>query len=225
MARPEVVFLDVGGVLYDDGVYARALRTALRELGASMTDAEFDAEYAACRADQRGPFRERLASRFLGGGADIRELQRRASRHWSYPPGSLHADVRPCLDSLAGRYRLGLIANQQSSVRAAMARDGIDGFFEIWGISEDLGLAKPDVRLYEHALRTAGVPGERAAMAGDRLDYDVRPARRVGMRAIWVLRGEAPDEPTAEQLAEADAAVRGLAELPGVLEAEGSCGS
>ena len=33
-------------------------------------------------------------------------------------------------------------------------------------------------------------------MVGDRLDYDVRPARRVGMRAIWMLRGEAPDEPT-----------------------------
>ena len=45
-------------------------------------------------------------------------------------------------------------------------------------------------------------------MVGDRLDYDVRPAKRVGMRAIWMLRGEAPDEPTPEQLAEADGAVR-----------------
>lgn len=218
MGPPEVVFLDVGGVLYDDGVYARALRTALRELGASMTDAAFDEAYARCRTEQRGPFRERLASRFLGHGSDIGELERRAARHWSYPPGSLHDDVRPCLDALAGRYRLGLIANQQSSVRAALARDGIDAYFEVWGISDDLLLSKPDVRLYEHALTAAGVQGWRAAMAGDRLDYDVRPARSVGMRTIWVLRGEAPDEPTPEQLAEADASVRGLDELPGVLE-------
>ena len=56
-------------------------------------------------------------------------------------------------------------------------------------------------------------------MVGDRLDYDVRPARAAGMRAVWVLRGEAPDDPTAEQLAEADAAIHDLAELPSALEA------
>jgi putative hydrolase of the HAD superfamily len=54
-------------------------------------------------------------------------------------------------------------------------------------------------------------------MVGDRLDYDVRPARRAGMHTVWVLRGEAPDEPTPEQLAEAELSIRGLDELPGVL--------
>jgi putative hydrolase of the HAD superfamily len=56
-------------------------------------------------------------------------------------------------------------------------------------------------------------------MIGDRLDYDVRPAKTAGMRAIWVLRGEAPDAPTPEQLAEPDAHVATLDELPGTLEA------
>ena len=54
-------------------------------------------------------------------------------------------------------------------------------------------------------------------MVGDRLDYDVRPAKLVGMRAIWMLRGEAPDRPTAEQLDEADGSISTLAELPGEL--------
>ncbi len=55
-------------------------------------------------------------------------------------------------------------------------------------------------------------------MIGDRLDYDMRPAAQVGMRTIWMLRGEAPDEPTPEQLAETDAAIRNLVELPSELE-------
>jgi putative hydrolase of the HAD superfamily len=55
-------------------------------------------------------------------------------------------------------------------------------------------------------------------MVGDRLDYDVRPARAEGMRAVWVLRGEAPRRPTAEQLGEADASIHSLSELPAVLE-------
>jgi FMN phosphatase YigB (HAD superfamily) len=57
-----------------------------------------------------------------------------------------------------------------------------------------------------------------AVMVGDRLDYDVRPAKRVGMRAIWMLRGEAPDRPTPAQLAEADGSVRSLADLLAELE-------
>jgi FMN phosphatase YigB (HAD superfamily) len=61
------------------------------------------------------------------------------------------------------------------------------------------------------------VDGARAVMVGDRLDYDVRPARRAGMRTVWLLRGEAPTEPTTAQLAEADAAIRSLDELPATL--------
>jgi FMN phosphatase YigB (HAD superfamily) len=38
------------------------------------------------------------------------------------------------------------------------------------------------------------------------------------MRTVWVLRGEAPDDPTPAQLAEPDASVRTLAEIPAMLE-------
>jgi putative hydrolase of the HAD superfamily len=126
--------------------------------------------------------------------------------------------VRACLEVLVARFRLGIIANQPSHVRTAMERDGIDTYFEVWGVSDDVGLEKPDPRLYAHVLYVAGVAPSRAVMVGDRLDYDVRPAKAAGMSAIWLLRGEAPDDPSADQLAEADAAIRGLEELPGALE-------
>jgi HAD superfamily hydrolase (TIGR01509 family) len=218
-ARLEVVFLDVGGVLYQDAVYARALLLALRELGADVGERDFNEEYEACRLAQNGSFRERLAARFLGPDASVPEVERRASAHWHYPPDSLEPDVLPCLENLsAAGYRLGVIANQPSEVREAMRRDGIEGFFDIWGVSEDLGIDKPDPRIFAHALEAAGVEPTRAAMVGDRLDYDMRPARQAGMLAVWMLRGEAPAYPTPEQLAEADETVRSLAELPAALE-------
>jgi HAD superfamily hydrolase (TIGR01549 family) len=213
----DVVFFDIGGVMYDDAVYREAIRRALRDLGASVTDEEFDEAYDRCRADQDGSFRRRLATRFFGPQADHRAVRARASRYWAYPPDALELDVIPCLQALSGRYRLGIIANQPSVVRDAMRRDGIEEFFQIWDVSDDLGLEKPDPRLYAHALESAGVEPGRAAMVGDRLDYDVRPARAAGMLAVWVLRGEAPDSPTASQLAEADASVRTLRELPSAL--------
>jgi HAD superfamily hydrolase (TIGR01509 family) len=211
------VFLDIGGVLYDDRVYAEAWRRALREAGGTFTDAEFDDEYAACRAAQNGSFRARLASRFLGGDVDVRALERLAARHWEYPPSALHGDVGEAIASLtAAGFRLGVIANQPTTVRSALERDGLVPSFEVWGVSDDLGLQKPDPGLFLHAVRTAGVAPAETLMVGDRLDYDIVPAKEAGMRTVWVLRGEAPDDPTPEQLAVPDATVqdlRGIAEV------------
>lgn len=216
----EIVFFDIGGVLYDDTVYARAWHRALRDAGARFTDADFDEEYTRARIEQSGSFRRRLISRFLPEG-DLRELEALAARSWHYPPSALYEDAIPCLEQLRPRYRLGVIANQPGEVRGAMQRDRLDGFFEVWGISDELGVGKPDPALFELAVRAAGTDPGAAVMVGDRLDYDMRPARSVGMRAIWMLRGEAPDDPTPEQLAGTDGAIRGLAELPGVVDGLG----
>lgn len=213
----EMVFFDIGGVMYDDTVYARSWRRALRESGAEFTDEEFDLEYSAARAAQSESFRRRLTTRFLGSVDDLTAVEARAARYWAYPPTALYADVVPCLEALEGRFRLGVIANQPSSVRQAMERDGLTRFFEVWGVSDDLGLQKPDPRLFSHVLYTAGVSPARTVMLGDRLDYDVRPAKAAGMRAVWVLRGEAPDEPTPAQLSQADASIHDLGEVPALL--------
>jgi putative hydrolase of the HAD superfamily len=209
----DVVFFDIGGVMYDDTVYPRALDRALRELGASFDDAEFAATYAEARAAQSGSFRDKLARRFLGPDADVEAVERIASRYWAYPPGSLYPDVLPCLRALSREHRLGIVANQPSVVREALVRDGVAAFFELWNISEDVGLEKPDPRLFARAIAAAAVPAERTAMVGDRLDRDVRPAHAAGMRTVWVLRGEAPDVPTDEQLADADVAIPDLGHL------------
>jgi HAD superfamily hydrolase (TIGR01549 family) len=213
----EMVFLDIGGVLYDDTVYARAWHRALRDAGARFTDAEFDEEYTRARTAQSGSFRRRLVARFLPDG-DLRELEALAARFWHYPPTSLYADAIPCLEELRARYRLGVIANQPGEVRTAMHRDGLDPFFEVWGVSDELGVGKPDPALFELAVKAADVAPDAGVMVGDRLDYDIRPAKEVGLHAIWMLRGEAPDDPTPEQLAETDGAIRSLTELPAELE-------
>jgi HAD superfamily hydrolase (TIGR01493 family) len=217
--RLAFVFFDIGGVLYDDRIYALAWRRALREAGGAFSDEAFEREYTAIRAAQNGSFRRRLADAFVGPDADLHALKDVAARHWAYPPSALEPDAVPCLERLAPRFRMGIIANQPSAVRAALERDGLIGFFETWAVSDDLGVQKPDPGLFALALETAGVEAGRAAMVGDRLDYDVRPAGHAGMRTVWLLRGEAPDHPTPEQLAEADATVPSLVELPEVLEA------
>ncbi|HSD49422.1 MAG TPA: HAD-IA family hydrolase [Actinomycetota bacterium] len=216
----EVVFLDIGGVIYDDRTYRSAVLRGLRDLGAIVTEQEYDAAYEELRRAQDGSFRDALAERFLRAEVGREVVTRAVASHWSHPREALHQDVRPCLEALVtAGYRLGVIANQPTEVRHAMARDGLTDFFEFLGVSDDLGLEKPDPRIFAHAVEAIGAPPSACAMVGDRLDHDVRPAKVAGMRAVWMLRGEAPERPTREQLDEPDAWVRTLADLPPALEA------
>jgi putative hydrolase of the HAD superfamily len=213
----DVVFFDVGGPLYGDRPYYEGLLAGIKAVRPDADEEEFWAAFEGCRRDQRGPFTQRLVGRFVDA-ADAERAIELGKAAWSYPPESLQPDVREALDSVRGEYRLGVLANQERWIRQTLARDGLDGYFEVWAISAEVGVDKPDPGIFEHALAEAGSPPERCAMVGDRLDNDVAAAKRHGMRAVWLLRGEAPDEPSPEQLEVPDAAVRSLLELRGALE-------
>jgi len=80
-------------------------------------------------------------------------------------------------------------------------------------------VSKPDAAIFSAALREAQTAPERVVMVGDRLDRDIAPAKAMGMRTVWVLRNEAPDEPTPAQRAVPDAVVRSLEGLPEIVAA------
>ena len=213
----DVVFLDVGGPLYSDRPYYEGLLAAIKEARPDVDDEAFWHEFESCRRDQRGPFTRRLTLGFVPEERYDAVVER-GKELWSYPPESLQPDVRPALERLRGSYRLGVLANQEPWIREVMARDGIAAFFDVWAVSVEVGAEKPDPALFRHALDQAGTRPERCAMVGDRLDNDILPARELGMRTVWLLRGEAPDDPTPEQLAGADATAGSLSELPEVLD-------
>jgi HAD superfamily hydrolase (TIGR01549 family) len=213
----DVVFLDVGGPIYGDRPYYEALLAAIKELRPDADEKAFWAEFQAARRDQRGPFTRRLSLLFVGED-ELDGVIDRGRDLWHYRPEDLQPDVRPTLETLSRSYRLGVLANQERWVREVLARDGLAGYFDVWAVSAEVGSEKPDPAIFEHALAEAGSPAERCVMVGDRLDNDVVPSRRQGLKGVWLLRGEAPDEPTREQLAQADAAIGSLEELPATLD-------
>ena len=58
--------------------------------------------------------------------------------------------------------------------------------------SAELGAAKPERAIFEHALALAGVGAERAWHVGDDLRDDVEGARAAGIRAVLLARGGSP---------------------------------
>jgi FMN phosphatase YigB (HAD superfamily) len=216
----EAVFFDVGGPVYPDDSFRDALLVSLDELradrGEGPTDRElFTGTYDGIRAAQSGSLRTALADRFLDGRRDL--LKERVRQHWVHPAGSMYDDVVPLFEALHGRVRVGLLANQEAGVVDALRRDGLGDLVDVWGISALVGHEKPSPELFGWALAEAGAAPDRAVHVGNRLDNDVRPARALGLATVWVLRGEAPDEPTEEQLSEPDLTVRDLTGLADVL--------
>jgi FMN phosphatase YigB (HAD superfamily) len=82
------------------------------------------------------------------------------------------------------------------------------------GSSERWGVEKPAPVFFERIVDECGAAPEEIAYVGDRVDNDVRPAKRAGMVAVHVRRGPWGylHDPPAEAIR-----IGSLAELPAVL--------
>lgn len=221
-AELRAVFLDVGGPVYDDENFVVAVLTALDGMRAAAGEgpvdrAAFRVVYDRIRAAQSGSLRTALATELLGDAGLRGELHERTREHWLHPAGSAYDDVLPFLESLPEDVAVGILANQEATVVDALTRDGVAAHVDVWGVSAIVGHEKPSPELFRWALAQAGTDPAHAVHVGNRLDTDVRPAAALGLGTVWVLRGEAPDRPTPEQLAEPDLAVPGLTGLADLL--------
>ncbi len=90
------------------------------------------------------------------------------------------------LSKLSEKYALGICANQPASAREHLKQLGLEEFFQVIGISKDRNLKKPDLEFFKTLLNEAGYAPENAMMIGDRIDNDIVPASKLGMKTILV---------------------------------------
>ncbi len=72
-----------------------------------------------------------------------------------------------------------------SELRRHLEHHGLLGYFDAWAFSDEVGVYKPDKRIFEHALEGLGSPDpSRCVHIGDRRRTDVAGAQALGMRAV-----------------------------------------
>mgnify|MGYP003584444509 FL=1 len=108
---------------------------------------------------------------------------------WSHEKERLYPQVRSALKALRTRYHLGIIANQGNDLSSRLERFGILDDFEIIISSTDIGLSKPDIRIFQLAVEQANIEPSQAIYVGDRVDNDIIPAKKLGMRTIRMRQG------------------------------------
>lgn len=99
------------------------------------------------------------------------------------------------LQALRGSYRLGLITNGPTLIQQAkIERLGLVDLLDVLLISEEVGVAKPDPRIFALALERLRVAPSQALFVGDSPEHDLRGAAAAGVDVVWLNRhgGELP---------------------------------
>ena len=82
----------------------------------------------------------------------------------------------------------GLVQTQQEKIVACK----LEGFIDFLLTSEEVGVKKPDPRLFLRALEKAQTRREDAVVIGDSWTLDVLGAQQAGIRSLWLNRGHEP---------------------------------
>jgi FMN phosphatase YigB (HAD superfamily) len=144
----------------------------------------------------RAPFVSRQA--LAGLGADPEHATAIWSRVTNRDRPLKYVDA--ALARLAQRHKLVMVANQGLHARGLLEAAGLDRHFTTLLLSDEIGIAKPDERIFRMALESLNLEPEQVAMLGDRLDLDIEPSRRLGMLAVRIRRGPfACQEPIREE--------------------------
>ena len=164
-------------------------------------------------------FAPRLITAAIAKLTDDLELRRFIEADAGYPKEleSPYDGAEQVLRMLSSRYRLGVIANQSAGTEERLSKWGLMPLISICLSSAEVGIEKPDPTIFRLALSHAECAAAEAAMIGDRIDNDIRPARLQGWKTIRILQGFARFHSPRDEFDEADATVAELTELPPLL--------
>ena len=100
----------------------------------------------------------------------------------------LYYDVIPCLKVLKNQYRLGLLCNTTVWTAYDHKKLKLDEYINTSIMSCYVGVAKPDIRIFEYAQKIFKCNANELLHVGDTIKFDIEPALRAGWKAVLLCR-------------------------------------
>lgn len=137
-----------------------------------------------------------LLCRRLGIEIDAERIAGRVYQEFGHPSRWIaYPDVLPAFQRLNQRgIALGLISNWDNRLSGLIAGLGLAEELQTIVSSAEVGLHKPDPRIFELACASLGVDPHDAAHVGDHHYADIVGAKAVGMRPVLIDRHAESDE-------------------------------
>ena len=127
-------------------------------------------------------------------------------------------DAEQTLSILSQKYNLGIIANQSRDVLQLLDKFNFREFFNVVIVSSEVNMNKPDPRIFQLAMDRAANNSKRYVMIGDRLDTDISPANKLGMKTIRYTNSLFRLQEPIDESEMATHVVNRLSEIPGILQ-------
>lgn len=201
----EWLFCDVGTTLVDETeAYNHCIRDAIE--GTDITFEQFQEK------------RIYFAKQNLKGDLEAIKYFGLEKTPWHKEDEMPYPDAEDVLRYLCSHgYKIGVIANQSPGTAERLERWGLLKYIDAVAASAELGVSKPDRAIFDKALEMAGCKAQEAVMIGDRLDNDIVPAKKLGMKTIWIRQGFAIYQNPQNTEEQPDYIVDSLAELKKIL--------
>ncbi len=142
-------------------------------------------------------------------GPDLSQRLNESYLKYRYKDIQPYEDVVPALDALGARYKLGLLSNGNNYPEYF----GLAGRFDFAVFAQDVGIEKPDPRIFRIAAERAACDLSQIMHVGDSLETDVAAAQAVGAMGVWLNR----EGGTNDSGIEPDHVISSFTELPSML--------
>jgi len=186
------LLLDLDDTLFDRAAAFAAWAGGLAEvqLGRALDPAELDDLIAVDRGGRRSRRRFAEDARLLGLAVDPEAFPFQLAEHVVPEPG-----VRETIEALASNRRIAIVTNGGAAQRVKLARIGLDSIVRMVLVSDEIGIAKPSIEIFERALRWTELQAGDVLFVGDQPATDLAPAATLGMATGWrARRGGWPPE-------------------------------
>ena len=117
----------------------------------------------------------------------------------------LYDDVKKCLEMLKERSIKTAIITDGIPVKQyeKILRLGIDDLIDLVVISDEIGIRKPNPKLFSYCLDKFKVRGHETIYVGDNIYKDIIPAKLNGIHSVYIHRGGKYDaKVTGEEITE-----------------------
>ncbi|MGH7621048.1 MAG: HAD family hydrolase [Gemmatimonadaceae bacterium] len=104
-------------------------------------------------------------------------------QHWRERQHLIMPNIE-LIRALRPAYKTAVLSNADSSLPQRLREIGIHDLFDVVICSAEVGLAKPEPRIYAIAAEQIGLPPAECVFIDD-LEANVQAARDAGMRGVW----------------------------------------
>lgn len=112
----------------------------------------------------------------------------------SFEQTNIHSEIVPLLKSLKEQnIKIGLITNCYFEERDIIKNSVLNDYFDVMCMSCELGMKKPDVRIFHKCMEDLGLEPAECLYIGDGGSLELETAKSVGMyplQATWYLKDE-----------------------------------